>query len=189
MKKIKFDCLSLLDKFTYHTSLKDKILSSINNSFSEQATDKDNNVNRLDWSQNANPKREWVNILLKPLQEHFNNCAKVLNYKSCNIKNIWYQQYIKNNIHNWHIHSDNYTGVYYLEFDNEKASKTEILDNNLNINQVEAKEGDIIIFPSFLIHRSPIIKNDTRKTIISFNLEFIGINSDINKSKLKTRNI
>lgn len=175
MKKIKFNSLVLIDEFKQHTTLKNKLLSSINNSFSEQATDKDNNVNRLDWSQNLNADREWVNILKNPLQEHFDRCANVLNYKSCNIKNIWYQQYIQNNIHNWHIHSDNYTGVYYLEFDDKKASKTEILDNDLKINQVNAKEGDIVIFPSFFIHRSPKIENNTRKTIISFNLEFIGV--------------
>ena len=31
------------------------------------------------------------------------------------------------------------------------------------------KEGDIVMFPSYTIHRAPIINNNIRKTIVSFN--------------------
>ena len=93
---------------------------------------------------------------------------------------MWYQQYTKNNTHGWHIHGENYTGVYYLEFP-KGSSKTELIDQ-YNIRKkitVNAKEGDIVIFPSFIIHRAPKIINDIRKTIISFNLQFNLINEKI----------
>ena len=35
------------------------------------------------------------------------------------------------------------------------------------------KEGDLLTFPAFMIHRSDEIKNKKRKTIISFNSNFI----------------
>ena len=44
------------------------------------------------------------------------------------------------------------------------------LDKN-DIKFFDIKEGDLIIFPSYLIHRAPIVKNDIVKTIISFNLD------------------
>jgi len=70
--------------------------------------------------------------------------------------------------------------VYYLELP-DNAPKTELIDQ-YNINKkitVDAKEGDIVIFPSFVIHRAPKMLTDDRKTIISFNLEFDIINEII----------
>ena len=96
------------------------------------------------------------------------------------IKKLWFQQYVQNDYHGWHIHGDNYTGVYYLDFP-KGSSKTELIDQK-DINKkitVNAKEGDIIIFPSFIIHRSPKIKENIKKTIISFNIEMNLIKSSI----------
>jgi len=46
---------------------------------------------------------------------------------------------------------------------------TEIKTLNNKIIKVNAKEGDILTFPAYLKHRSKPIKNEKRKTIISFN--------------------
>ena len=43
---------------------------------------------------------------------------------------------------------------------------------------MDAKEGDIVIFPSFIIHRSPKITEDVEKIIISFNLDFDEIDDN-----------
>ena len=77
-------------------------------------------------------------------------------------------------MHNWHIHGENYTGVYYLELPDD-TPKTELIDQYDKKITVKANEGDIVIFPSFIIHRGPKVLNDSRKTIISFNLEFEDI--------------
>jgi len=42
----------------------------------------------------------------------------------------------------------------------------------LNYGKFDVKEGDILFFPTFLVHRSPIIKSNLRKTIISSNISF-----------------
>jgi len=42
-----------------------------------------------------------------------------------------------------------------------------------------AKEGDIVIFPSFIVHRAPKVLLNIKKTIISFNLQFDFINPDV----------
>ena len=57
--------------------------------------------------------------------------------------------------------------VYYVELP-EMSESTEFL----NYGQFNVKEGDIIFFPSFLVHRSPKIISNQRKTIIATNFEF-----------------
>ena len=57
--------------------------------------------------------------------------------------------------------TNNYTGVYYLQFP-KGATKTQLV-NEQKIFEVDAKEGDIVIFPSFIIHRSPKITEDVEK--------------------------
>ena len=69
------------------------------------------------------------------------------------------------------MHGNNFTGVYYLEF-SKCAPRTQIIEPiSKRLIEVEAKEGEIIIFPSVYIHRASKSKSKKRKTIISFNFE------------------
>lgn len=51
--------------------------------------------------------------------------------------------------------------------------KTEFYDNvnNKVIETVDIKEGDLIIFPAHILHRSKRNITDKRKTVIAFNLD------------------
>ena len=72
--------------------------------------------------------------------------------------------------------AENYTGVYYVQFSN-KCAKTQLIDpfsQNKKI-EIEAKEGDIVIFPSYVIHRATEQKENLEKIIISFNINFTKI--------------
>ena len=131
-------------------------------------------LHKTDWSRYPDFNRECVQYLVPKLHEHFLTCADELNYQGVEVKGMWYQHYRKNSVHNWHIHGENYTGVYYLELPDD-TPKTELIDQHDKKITVQANEGDIIIFPSFIIHRGPKVLNDSRKTIISFNLEFEDI--------------
>ena len=188
MKKIKLEIASLLCEFKKHNDIKDDLIHLINKSNSHIENKKDYNweynISKCDWDYNEDfTNREWVNLLKPHLQKHFNKCADFLQYQKCNIKRMWYQQYQKNDAHGWHIHGETYTGVYYLQMP-ESATKTELInhwsqDTELQIANIEAKEGDIVIFPSFIIHRSPKLISNITKTIISFNLEFEGIKEQV----------
>jgi len=184
MKKIKLNTTALLKPFKYHNEMKVKLLSKINNSYNDNLCVKDkyygDEIHRLDWSKNLDYSREWIQLIKPKLEEHFNECARDLNYQNCEVRGMWYQQYTQNNTHGWHTHGENYTGVYYLEFP-KGSPKTELIDQ-YNINKkitINAKEGDVVIFPSFIIHRAPKVINDIRKTIISFNLYLKLINPGI----------
>ncbi len=85
---------------------------------------------------------------------------KKLGYRSAEVRDIWFQQYLKNGRHGWHIHGQNYTGVYYLEFP-DGAPDTEFQTMETRISH-----------PAFLLHRAPEVLNVERKTIISFNIDF-----------------
>jgi hypothetical protein len=81
---------------------------------------------------------------------------------------LWFQQYYKHSSHGWHQHNGHWALVYYLELP-EMLEATEFLNYGHNF---KLKEGDMIFFPTFLIHRAPIITGEKRKTIIATNISF-----------------
>ena len=94
-------------------------------------------------------------------------------YKGVEISCFFFQQYMKEQYHGWHVHADcQYNGVYYLDLP-EGSPKTEYMDPfTNNICQLDVKEGDVVAFPSFLVHRAPPNPISSLKTIISFNFNF-----------------
>ena len=96
---------------------------------------------------------------------------------------LWFQQYGKEGTHGWHVHANNFTGVYYLEFDNHQY--TQLLDP-LDLDKaisLRVIEGDFIIFPSHVIHRSGVNKENKRRSIISFNFDVKDIREDLLKER------
>ena len=43
---------------------------------------------------------------------------------------------------------------------------------------MKVKEGDLIFFPSGVIHQAPTVKANIQKTIVSFNLDPVLVASD-----------
>tara|TARA_X000001036_G_C20309610_1_gene655870 strand:- start:97 stop:660 length:564 start_codon:yes stop_codon:yes gene_type:complete len=120
------------------------------------------------------------------LQTNFPDYFQVLSQKAeplwkelCNkywtsdfgIMGVWFQQYYNNDFHGWHMHGNSSISMsYLLELDDRKYS-TEFIDIERNTTfQLDVEEGDVIIFPSYTIHRSPLIRGDSRKTTIAINL-------------------
>lgn len=86
------------------------------------------------------------------------------------LNGIWFQQYNDGAKHPFHTHPAScFSCVYYVEL-NEPQMSTQFLDRHGKIFFLNVKEGDIISFPSFIAHRSPV-NNGARKTIISFNIQ------------------
>ena len=83
------------------------------------------------------------------------------------ISTYWFQQYLQASSFGWHQHNGHWAVVYYVELP-EMRESTEFL----NYGQFDLKEGDIIFFPTFLIHRSPEIISNQQKTIIASNIDF-----------------
>ena len=185
-------CPICVTPFPTHVWIKDRLLDLINQADSESLEPKEmdesvaiyhglpehDDIARLDWSNSNDMTRPWVEYYYPYFKYLVTNIATKLSFPGFRLFAMWFQQYLNNGQHNWHTHSNNYTGVYYLEFP-DGAPPTEISQNG-EIVPLNIKEGDFVIFPAFLYHRAPPVKNVDRKTIISFNLDFTGIGNYVN---------
>jgi len=177
MKKFKLNTACLIDNLKEHKDIRDTLISLIKDTKAD-ILDVENKyskdlIHKLDFNNSIDDSRKWVQLVKPHLQNYFNKCAKKLGYQTCNITNLWFQQYNKNGQHGWHIHGGNYTGIYYVKFSN-KSAKTELMDPFSQDKKIiiNAKEGDIVVFPSYVIHRATEQKNNEEKIIISFNFDF-----------------
>ena len=164
-KSIKSQLLKIIN--SYDNSIFKR--SIINQTFSE-------NISKTDYNLEDESK-EYKNIIISSIVPY----TYKQSYISQTIDNIWFQQYEKGDTHGWHIHPNcHYSHIYFLDLPIRKYSTEFFYDNK--IHKVDVKEGDLISFSSTIIHRSPIIEEDTRKTIVSFNTSFQDIDIDyINK--------
>jgi hypothetical protein len=131
------------------------------------------NISKFDWPQGGNFERPWVQYFLPYFEKSIGElCANIGVSRIRSLDAIWFQQYVEGSSHGWHIHDGQFTGVYYLELP-KNSPRTEFMHPFTgNIDKVKAKEGDVIFFPSHIIHRAPSNKNQ-RKTIISYNFNIL----------------
>ena len=125
-------------------------------------------ISKSDWYLNSNyPRAYWrdfYHLLLGPWLKIMNSKYGHKEFET-KIANYWFQQYQKDNHHNWHVHSNcHFSSVYYLELPN-KSLTTQFKHHKT----ISVKEGDILTFPAHLIHKSPINNSEKRKTVIAFN--------------------
>ncbi len=94
------------------------------------------------------------------------------------ITRLWYQTSYKNGYHTPHDHGyEGWSAVFYANFNPEVHTATTFyrpfFSPNNKVHQIfrpKVVEGDLFIFPAFVMHESPINKSDVPRTIISFNL-------------------
>jgi hypothetical protein len=181
--KVNITCPVLISKFKKHDQLKEIILKSLEKEQFKNLNREHDKVFKTDWVYDqhqlfdVNSNKEYVKIIAKDLVDHLTESYLSININSFEIHNIWFQQYIKNDFHEWHAHSRNhYTNIYYLELPDQKYS-TEFINPITNeVFQYDVKEGDLLSIPAFIFHRSPVIDTSVRKTIISFNTCFLNMN-------------
>jgi len=168
-----------------HSEIKESILRGIH--YSPKTRRVDNNTDVIlstDYYTNEqdHTKKLYARILKdslissgfqKKLEEYY--CTDSVEYGS-----TWFQQYEQSDTHSWHFHPDcNISLVYYVELTNSEDS-TQFFDLNAREPfSTNASEGDVVVFPAFLPHRSPPLKG-SRKTIISWNLSFSDKNNNVN---------
>ena len=178
LQKHKLNCYYILASLPEHNEIKDKILLEIENqkqqSLFQMDKDYSDSISKLDWDNEKDFERPWVKIALPPLLKFYETVKKSLDYDELLFHDIWFQQYVQNDTHGWHTHAHNFTSVYYLELD-KQSPKTQLIDPFYNTKIVpNIKEGDVLIFNSFVVHKAPIICNNIRKTIISCNLSYVN---------------
>ena len=91
---------------------------------------------------------------------------------------MWYQKYYNMVEHKTHCHGfTGWSSIIYVEFDPKVHQSTRFFspfrqpwDCDVEVFQPKVKEGDMILFPSSLLHEAPVSRTDTRRTIISYNI-------------------
>lgn len=174
--KHKLESTYVINPLQAHNEIKDTILKQIDEQeLFETLYDPEDGVNitKCDWGTSRwDRNKPWLQTLIKHLGPHLQDTIKEMGYVEFNLHEMWYQQYQQLSTHGWHVHGQNWTNVYYLELP-EDTPKTEFINpfDQTTICSFDVKEGDVLTFPSYVIHRAPINKSDKRKTIISWNMD------------------
>lgn len=165
----------VVSKFEHHKQLKTKLLKHFEYSNPENVIQIDqmysDSISKLDWSQRHDFQRPWAKMLKEYMDPHVENVFNKLGYEHCYMSELWFQQYHRGDSHGWHIHGCNFTAVYFVELTNQTPVTEFVSPYHQNkISKFDVKEGDVIFFPSCVIHRAPPVCDSDRKTIVSFNI-------------------
>jgi hypothetical protein len=174
MKHHPLTCGYVIDRFSHHSLLKHKVLQLINSSPCESVCNQsiDLDITKTDWHFSKDFDRPWVDCLKDRLLQQMLTIYTECGYGGFRLNEIWYQQYQTGSQHGWHTHTGNFTNVYYLELPAD-APKTQLVIPfyQNKIIELDVTEGDIVCFPSFVIHRTVANTSRLKKTIVSFNTD------------------
>jgi hypothetical protein len=126
------------------------------------------NISHTDWNLPPTMQKDWQHYFNKNIYTYFEDVFRDLTNFKVFKENSWFQWYETNDYHVWHTHPRcHFTSIYYLNLPN-KNIKTVVKDLD-NFKNFDVKEGQILTFPSFWIHKSPPNNYAESKIIISFN--------------------
>lgn len=158
----------IVNKIKNFNEINLKLLSLIDKIPTNSLVEYNDNITNTDVNLPKDFKREYLEYFFDIMQPYFKKLCIQLHSKRIEISGGWFQQYTKNSTHQWHTHPKcHFTNVYFVELP-LKSLATEIL----NHSNLDIKEGDLLTFPAYYYHRSPVNLSEKRKTIISFNANF-----------------
>jgi hypothetical protein len=174
VKKFSLNTPYIIKPFKYHEEVKNSLLEFLDKAEyrSPEHEASETHITKADWFKASDMSREWVKFIAPKLVEEIQAMYRELGFDMLKISEIWFQQYLQGSEHGWHTHSGNWTNVYYLEFP-EGSPKTTLIDpfDKKTIIEVDVKEGDLLVFPAFVMHKAPINESGNRKTILSYNID------------------
>lgn len=117
------------------------------------------------------PYKNMVDKAVKPCLQHY---AEMWGCTEFQVKMYWFAQYYNEADFSWHTHEGcNMSAIYFLE----TPSKHQITEFfGFDTSPLQLVEGDVIVFPAMLPHRSPPINNKDRKTVIGITGEIHSCN-------------
>jgi hypothetical protein len=174
MRILKLHTFCYILKINEHEEFKQYMLSYISKQPSNTLVELEDNITNTDWKNSHDRNREYVQKFYEVLRPYLSKLTIEIPAKNYQINNMWYQQYAKNSKHEWHRHIEtNWSAVYFLELpDSSVATQFFETENNKTLHEKNIEEGDLLIFPANMLHRSPENLTNKIKSIISFNLYF-----------------
>ena len=146
-----------------HSKIKKQLLDKINLIPTNPLHSNNESIMHTDWNLPPNMHREYAPLFLEVIKPHMAKITQDLKCSGYDIELFWFQRYGHKSKHSWHTHPRaHFANVYFVECPKGLSTKFMHFEE-------ECEEGDIISFPAFLPHSSPIITENYYKTIISFN--------------------
>jgi len=159
-----------------HEGIKQEILNSIDSLGVHSVINNGEKISNSDWQFKMEAEefasKKYIEIVLPKITIHNCKLQEQLGFiKQPEIQNIWFQQYVSGDFHDWHVHGRcMFSNVYYVELP-KLSSKTMFRHFNQEFT-VDIEEGEILTFPSFFQHCSKPNNYLGKKTVISFNTNF-----------------
>lgn len=159
----------IVNKMNSHDVIKSKILTLIEQGDYKPLDTLGEQISKTDWDRENN--KEYQKLVLPYIIEAVGPLFDRMNYITFKDTHMWFQQYEQQDFHSWHRHPGTDWGfVYYVELPDD-GPPTEFR-NPLDINETilpQVKEGDFVLFPSILEHRSNENNSSGRKTVVVTN--------------------
>lgn len=165
----------------YHVShpewcdVKDQILTNLENKLKYSG-----NTNTTSYFNAEKDKKKSLKQFKEFLSLNFvqKDLAEVSKLGFSNMQGIWYQKYQRGQYHGIHNHGPvGWSGIFYAKFNAQEHSGTEFYapfslpTGEMCKTQISVKEGDMIIFPSYLPHQVLPVDSDEERAIIAFNIK------------------
>jgi uncharacterized protein (TIGR02466 family) len=168
--------------YEYNLNIKKEEIDQIKLLLFQHEKLKINNDNQLNTYHPINNLR--TNILNFPiLKELKKQIIDILDNHKLFLGNSWAQMYKKNKKHLKHTHANSaYSGIIYVDGGKNSGQtifyhplRDRLLEYDTNFVEIfkpEFKINKFILFPSYIVHEALEEKEDSNRTIISFNTKF-----------------
>lgn len=154
-----------------HNDIKEELVKKIH-STPQLSIDQPNGKFNTDYVVSDMLTREYSNIVDPIVAEHIHYFSKHFNYDGVNVSSLWFQHYPTSGFHPWHVHPrSHFTNIYYIHLPNKSAITNIKSPIDGSLITIDIQEGDILTFPAFLPHESPVSLDE--KIIISFNVNIV----------------
>ena len=129
-------------------------------------------------------KKNLLKFISYNVKKYIKKCIKK-DVKKINLKNLWVVRQFKNEYNPIHFHSGNISGVGYLKIPKNITKSRKRLKTNGTIDFIHGsksflnnslfnhnpKEGDMILFPNYLMHTAYPFKREGERRSFSFNID------------------
>lgn len=114
-------------------------------------------------------KKLYYDIVVEKIKPYLDEYAKGWGCTEVSIQNMWFAEYYDGGEFGWHTHEgSNMSCVIQLHLDNKNHATQLMGHDNLDL-----EEGDLLVFPAMVPHRSPEVNYD-RKLVIAANFNMAG---------------
>ena len=181
MSTLRFEVPFYIYKVDDHIRLKPILLDMIEKAEGHQSVRSYERLGKTDWYLNvahkdfmrrfiSNSDETYYSVLKPHIENIIDSVLPEDDKSNIYVYHGWYNQYLTMNHYFYHAHfGAKWAMVYYLELPiNGPKTEFENFFGDPIVPNVD--EGDILIFPAWIKHRSPHNKSMDRKTIIAFNL-------------------